>query len=94
MITAKQINLLIKEAIKNFGEYNYFDKGSQEVMNLQFIYNKMSKMKAKEVADVLAEVKRTNKKYGEEFVRSMLFCLQDVDNFDDLYEDKKLKGLF
>lgn len=93
MITSKEINQLIKEAIKQFGEYNYFDKTS-EVIDTQVIYDKMKVMKGKEVADVLVQVKKTNKKYGEEFVRYMLYCLQDVDNFDDLYEDKRLKGMF
>lgn len=93
-LTTKEINLLIKDAIRKFGEYSYFDKGAGEVMNVQDLYNRMKVLPAQEVADILAQVKKTNKKYGEEFVRHMLYCLQDVDDFDALYEDKRLKGLF
>lgn len=94
MITAKECIGEIKTALKQFGEYSYYDKGPNEVMDMPSIcFKRMSDMDAKQIADVLAEVREY--KHGERFVSEVLVDLQEsAQKLDALYEDKRLADLY
>lgn len=92
MITEKECLQRIKTAIKQFGEYSYYDKGPTEVMDMVEIDSRMKGMNSKQLGDLLASIRR--KKYGVEFVREVLCCLQDRKDLDDLYEDERVSDLY
>jgi hypothetical protein len=41
MITAKDIQTKLNTAIKQFGEYTYYDKGASEIIDVEFIANQL-----------------------------------------------------
>jgi len=92
MLTEKECIAAVRAAIKQFGEYNYFDKGPQEVMDIPAFAKKTSDMTAVQIADVFAAIRQ--RKYGEEFVRTMLVELQEYPAMDALYEDARLADLY
>jgi len=96
MITAKEITAEIKQAIKQFGEYSYHDKGPQEVMDVDAIRGRMSDMSAEQIADMLAEVRGYHKASGEgeRFVETMLCLLDDRRDLDALYADERVNDLY
>lgn len=93
MITSKEIEVEIKKALKQFGEYSYLDKGPDEVMDMDAICKRTEDMSAKQIADVLAEV-RKDKEFGDRFVETILYNLQDRDGMDDLYSDRRVSDLY
>jgi len=78
-ITAKEIIEKIDEALKQFGEYNYEDKGAREVMDLGEIAKRLKEMDASEIVAVLTEVEK-NHRYPEPFLRDIISSL---DNWED-----------
>ena len=92
MITAEEINVLIQEGIRKFGEHNYFDKGPHESMDFPAIKERFDDMTPQQVADVLAEVRDV--KYGEDFVRSMICELDTEDRMDPIYADERICDLY
>ena len=92
MITEQECLKRIKTAIKQFGEYSYYDKGPTEVMDMGEIDLQMKDMNSKQIGDLLMCMRK--KKYGEEFVREVLCCLQDRKDLDDLYDDERVSDLF
>jgi hypothetical protein len=92
MITSKECIKIIKEALRQFGEYSYHDKGPDEVIDMNTVLYAFKGMTAKQIADVLAEVRAY--KFGDPFVSSVLVDLQDEPGMDDLYADKRLEELF
>ena len=89
MITAAECRKLIKEAIKKFGEYNYYDKGPQEVMDMTAIEKRLADMSAEQISKLLLEMEKFPK-YGTEFVRSIMYGLDTRQDLDSLYEDERL----
>lgn len=92
MLTVNEVKREIDKAIKNFGEYNYYDKGPHEVMPLDVLLNKTKDMTGKEIADLLVEVRKH--KYGDEFVSKVFVNLQEREDMEDLYNDARIIDLF
>lgn len=77
---ASEIKTDIKKAIKQFGEYTYFDKGPREVLDISKYINSFKEMKGEEVSNILFDLLAVDKKYGEAFVSAVLVELQDWDD--------------
>lgn len=94
MITTQECRKLIKEAIKKFGEYNYFDKGPDEVMDMNSIMSRMKDMNGEQILSLLEEI--VTDEYGAEFVRTCLVDLQDREDLDNMYNSlsKALQELY
>jgi hypothetical protein len=87
-VEATNIMKQIDDAIKDFGEYSFDDKGPWEVMDIKSIKKKLtgfpSNKSIKEIASVLSEIldNYSDKVRGAEVVN----CL--IGEFDDLPEDE------
>lgn len=77
----------INKAIKQFGEYAYFDKGAQEVMDIDSWIYSFRRLPASEAAAVLRSVVDNSPQYGELFVSAVLTELQE---WDELFEEDKM----
>ena len=96
MITAEVIRVGIQTALKQFGSYSYFDKGPEEVMDLDAIVEAAKDTPAKELSDVLYDVRKfhhLSDKAGEVFVTSFLACIQDREDFEQVV-DSRLSDLY
>lgn len=96
MITAERCIKEIESAMKKYGEYNYFDKGASEVMDMDFVCTFFADMTPKQLADVLAEVRAYDKEHeaGHIFVREVLGMLDSDDKWASLYEDERISDLY
>ena len=84
MITSKQIIKLLDEALKQFGTYQFYDKGPDEVMNTDPITDELRKLTADKAGKILNEVKKNAKEGGESLVE-YLVCIMD-DQPDEWFE--------
>lgn len=94
MVVAQECIDAIKFALAEFGRYNYYDKGAEEVMEVRPFASKFRNMSAKDAADVLVEV--ANHEHGSKFVSSVLNYLQDAPDafFDELMSREELSDLY
>lgn len=98
-ITAKEIITLIKSALKEFGEYDYQDKGAREVMDIDPIVTRLLLYKtAKEVLEVLTEVEKFE---DSEPLLTDVICTMDgseetsqVKYLDELFESELFKRYY
>ena len=74
-ITSDECVAAIKEALKMFGEYAYFDKGAGEIMFMQDFTDRFHTMKPQEVGIILIEVRdKLGKRYASKFVQAIVSC--------------------
>ena len=76
----------LKVALKKFGTYSFFDKGPQEVMNIDAIAAKFRTVSVDHVAETFRDILK-DKEYGERLASSILLCLQDWDELWDKHGD-------
>jgi hypothetical protein len=95
-MTPKEIRKDIRSAVKQFGEYNFFDKGLYESMDTDKYKSALVAMGAVAAADTLEAVIKLDKKYGPTFVMGMLCCMDDLPEkfFDALLEREGLSKLY
>jgi len=92
MLTAKECQEKIEEALKKFGEYNYYDKGAEEVISMDVVAEKMKDMSTQQVIDLLLDVLKY--KHGEEFVRCCIYRIDDREDFDTILENSALGAYY
>lgn len=99
-MTSKDIIKAIKEALKKFGTYSYFDKGCYEVMDVDGIVTQLNKLPVEECKKILVEV-WNSKAVGVEdaerkFVGEAVVGMQDVDEerWDKLMESDELQEAY
>ena len=92
MITTKEIQYAIDEALARFGTYQFTDRGPGEVMDIGKIEDAMKDMTGAQISDVLAEIRQSGE-YGEMFVCFMMSYMDDRGNIEEVYTDPRLKGL-
>lgn len=94
MVTAKECIEAIKEALKDFGEYTYYDKGASEVIEVGHYSNSFRSMTAKDTAQVLLEVLKYE--HGEPFVSDAIVRLQNMPNdfWNELMSYPDLQDLY
>ena len=92
-MTSKSIILDIKSALKQFGEYSYYDKGPSEVMDMDSYYREFKSMTPGDTEKILLEVLKN--KHGELFVSDVLGNLQDMPEewFSELLSNDTLADL-
>ena len=61
MISSKEIIDKLDEAFKMFGEYTYFDKGAEEIMDVDEIVKELKEMSNADILKVLKEVEANHK---------------------------------
>jgi len=66
----------IKEALKLFGEYNYYDKGAHESMEIPS--EELLEMEPEFIASILVELLKFE--HGEPFVEACIFSLDHMDD--------------
>jgi hypothetical protein len=95
-MTAEEIKKDIRAAIKQFGEYQFFDKGLYETMDVDKYKKMFVGMSAKEAADLMIAVIKADKKYGEHFVMGVLINMDDQPDayWDKLMERPELEKLY
>ncbi len=83
MITAKDIDLLLTEAIKRFGTYPYHDKGAEEIMDVYIVVEQLEETKDPQY--VLSVLKKLNKKKrNAALVRELVTALCNNEFFGDI----------
>jgi len=85
-ITAEEIIVKLDEALRQFGEHSYYDKGPGEVMDVAEITVELMSMPATAAGNVLAEV--GEHQHGEDLVRDLLNDMDGVDDnwFEECFE--------
>ena len=76
----------IDKARKDFGDYNFCDKGADEVMHISSIINDLEPMNSKDVADSLSFVldNYKDKQFSHEAVNTIIGSLDDREDFEDI----------
>ncbi len=69
-ITAEEIDTKLTAAIKQFGSYSYYDKGSHEVMDLGPIIVSLKKLTPEEAAALLTKLDK--KKRNDRLVSDLV----------------------
>lgn len=69
----------IKEAIRQFGEYTYFDKGPYEVLDIDTLGEQLLALPAADAADALTRLASDydGKKFGCQLVTALFVTIQD-----------------
>ena len=85
MITAKEINDKLKAAIKEFGEYSYFDKGASEIMDVESIAQKLYEIEdVYEIVNVLEDL--TSYRDTGILLREIVGIL--MENYEESFSDE------
>jgi hypothetical protein len=79
---AKKYKEDIRKAIKQFGEYNFYDKNCHEVMDLPI--HELQELTVDDVAETLLLVSKN--KAGMKFVSDVIVSMDDWNKFDDLLD--------
>lgn len=83
----------LNQALKEFGEYTYRDKGAEEIMDVKVYYDFLKAKQASEVIAFLEELYQLDKN-SEKLISAILMRLQDCDDFDRYMESDILAKLF
>jgi len=89
METEKLKNKIKEElhsAIKQFGEYSFFDKGPDEVMDINSIVIELEKLPLNQIGKILSSILDEEKVYGRNLAESLVGSLDHREDFDDLFE--------
>lgn len=76
----------VNNAVKNFGEYQLYDKGLGEITRMDDIILEFISLSPDEAGKILKNIEDT--KYGREIISYILITIQDIvsdDWFDDLF---------
>ncbi len=93
MNLALEIIQAIKDGLKKFGEYNYYDKGPSEVMFMEKWTKQLRALGAEEAAKVLLVVLQYE--HGEPFARHIVVDWDTRDDFDTLLDqNQRLSNLY
>lgn len=76
----------LKIALKKFGEYNFFDKGPQEVMNIDELAARFRTVSPDHAVDTFKDILK-DKEYGKRLTSAILLELQDWDELWDKHGD-------
>lgn len=78
-MTKEEVIKEINKALKQFGEYSYYDKGASEVLDVEKIVDRIvDKYKTpKEIAKFLEEVFNKDERKAEPFVLDAIFDIID-----------------
>lgn len=88
------IELKTKEAIEDFGEYNFTDKGPHEVMDIESICKDLRKMAPEMAAQAILEVSNSEniqKGLGRNVAESLV---GSMDDWDDLFDIDGIADLY
>lgn len=98
IMTSKDIIKAIKEALKRFGTYSYFDKGCSEVMDVYGIVTQLNELPVEECKKILVEVWNSKSvgNAGKKFVGEAVVGMQDVDEerWNKLMESDELQEAY
>lgn len=85
MITSTEICVAIDDALRQFGEYSYHDKGASEVMDIPYFSKCLIAINdADKIIKVLTEVQDSHRD-PEPFLTDVIF---DMQNWDSPEADK------
>lgn len=84
----------IDNALVQFGDYTFGDKGPHEVMAIYTFTRKLRNMPAKDIAEILTQVLDNyplpgsvgSEGHGERTVNAIIGDLDDIADFDDLFQ--------
>ena len=76
----------LHSAIKQFGEYNFFDKGPDEVMLIGPIIRDLEQLSLDQIGKVLSGILDDEKEYGQHLVDTLITSLDHRPDFADLFE--------
>ena len=79
LMTADDIRKKVNDALREFGRYQFGDKGAREVMDLEPIVEHLKTLPAEEARDLLVAVAATKKngQYCNQLVGELVIELQD-----------------
>lgn len=94
-MTAESILKDIKAAWLDFGRYTYFDKGAEEVMEIDLYVREMRKMPVSTLKKLLEDLHNLDKD-SDIFIGSVLEMLQDIptEQWDELMKSDILNQIF
>lgn len=83
----------MKSALKEFGEYDFHDKGPGEVMSVVELSTELKKLSPKSIENVLLRLTKYPK-HGELLVHELLGYLDGQDAFEDIFDNQILSDLY
>ncbi len=76
----------LHSAIKDFGEYSFFDKGPDEVMDIDSIVTELEKLPLNQIGKILSSILDEEEKYGRNLAESLVGSLDHREDFEELFE--------
>lgn len=76
----------VNDTVRNFGEYELYDKGVFEVAEIDDLIDKLILLSPNEASKILKDLEKY--KYGTEVISSILIRIQDISSnewFDNLF---------
>lgn len=83
----------MKSALKQFGEYEFQDKGPEEVMDVETLSVKMIRLSPKSVENVLVKLSKYSV-HGEQLVMSLLGYIDGDSHFEDVFDNEILHNIY
>lgn len=77
-ITAKQIIKELDQSLKEFGEYNYYDKGVSDVVDVDSMTKRLKELEPPTIMNILKEV--AAHKHGPLLVSGLIGSFDDDDD--------------
>jgi hypothetical protein len=81
-VLAEECMHFLKVAIKKFGEYTFFDKGPDEVMNIHAMAKNFRSVSPDHAVETFKDILK-DENYGRKLVSAILVHLQDWDELWD-----------
>jgi hypothetical protein len=75
----------LSDAITQFGEYTYHDKGADEILYISTYVKELNKKSIEEVAGILTYL-LDNHEDANEMVSCLISSMDDRDDFEELFE--------
>ncbi len=92
----KRIKEEIQQALKQFGEYSYYDKGADEIMEISPWVEELKELGGKKAGEILAKL--ADEENVGPFITSVLYRLQEWEDseWDDMMESggEKVDALY
>lgn len=75
----------LKIALKKFGDYNFFDKGPSEVMDIRYLAKRFRELNVNDAIETFKGILK-EPEYGERLASS-IFC--ELEDWDDLWNNNE-----
>ncbi len=88
-----EMQAALKVALRQFGEYQFDDKGPWEVIELEPYAKKLRTLSAYDAADVIRRISQFTKHGAHRGVRLASALLEELQEWDELFDEPDMSKL-